>query len=163
MRRPALALALALLLPAVAAAQSSEPVGLTASLSIAGGAELGLPDGAGSAGLGELEGAIGYEFESIGLRPELGVVLGLAPGTDLAFRPGVRLSLPGVPVQFRAAFDASTARVPGMRWRWLLLGVSYELRFTDVLALFGEVDSGAPLNSQAGLPLLFRAGATFRF
>lgn len=168
MRRPTLVLTLAaVLLPSLAAAQSSAqssaPLGFTTSLSIAGGAELGLDEGEGKAGLGELEASLGYDFESVGVRPELALVLGLAPGTDLAVRPGVRLALPGVPVQLRAALDASTARVSGMRWRWLLLGVATELRFTDVLALFGEIDSGAPLNSAAGLPLLFRAGATFRF
>jgi hypothetical protein len=166
MRRPTLtvlAALSALLLPSLGAAQSSVPSGVTASLSLAGGAELGLASNAGGAGLGELEGAIGYEFESVGLRPELGLVIGLAPGSDFAFRPGVRLALPGVPLQFRAALDASTARVSGLSWRWLLLGVATELRFTSTLALFGELDSGAPLNSRAGLPLLFRAGAAFRF
>jgi len=162
MRRPALAAALlALALPSLAAAQSA-PSGVTGSLSIAGGAELGLPDGE-KAGLGEIELAVGYEFESVGLRPELGLVLGLAPSSDFSFRPGVRVALPAVPVQLVAALDASTARVSGMRLRWLLLGVATELRLTGAFALFGELDRGAPLNSRAGLPLLFRAGATFRF
>jgi hypothetical protein len=144
-----------------APAPSSAPRNVTGSVSLAGGAELGLGEGEGKAGLGELEATIGYELESI--RPELGLVLGLAPDSSFALRPGVRFAIRGVPFQFRAALDASSSRRSGLGWRWLLLGIAAELRFTSVLGLFAELDSGAPLSSAAGLPLLFRGGATFRF
>jgi hypothetical protein len=144
-------------------APSSAPLNVTGTVSLAGGAELGLGEGEGKAGLGELEATIGYELESLGIRPELGLVLGLAPDSSFALRPGARFAIRGVPFQFRAALDASSSRRSGLGWRWLLLGVAAELRFTSVLGLFAELDSGAPLSSAAGLPLLFRGGATFRF
>jgi hypothetical protein len=50
-----------------------------------------------------------------------------------------------------------------MRWRWLMVGAAWELRFTSEFALFAEVDSGIPLGSDVGVPLLLRGGATFRF
>jgi hypothetical protein len=151
-------------LPRLAEAQAAPaPLGVTGSLSLAGGTELGLEKGLGRPGLGELEAALGYELGSLGLRPELGLVLGMAPDTSFAVRPGVRLDIQGVPFQLRAALDASNARRSGLHWRWLLLGIAGELRFTSVLGLFAEVDSGAPLSSAAGLPLLVRGGAQFRF
>jgi hypothetical protein len=75
----------------------------------------------------------------------------------------VRWSLPTVPVQLRVALDAANARDRSLRWRWLLVGAATEVRFTSVLGLYAEIDTGAPLNSDAGLPLLVRGGASFRF
>ncbi len=169
MRRPALALALAALaVPAVAPAQDAGegaaggiPTGLTASLSLGGGAELGLDKG--KAGVFEMEAAVGYEIGTSGVRPELGATLGLAPESHVALRPGLRFTLPTFPVQLRAALDFSNARRSGLGARWLLLGVAGEMRLTSLLGLFAEVDTGAPLASEAGLPLLLRAGASFRF
>jgi hypothetical protein len=163
---PALAAALTALSPAAPTAQepgAPAPVstGLTASMSLGGGGEMGLSSG--KAGVLELEAAVGYEVASIGLRPELAVAFGLAPDTNVAIRPGVRWSLPDIPIQLRAAIDVSNARGDGLRWRWLLVGAAAELRLTSLFALYAEVDTGAPLNSEAGLPLLVRGGASFRF
>ncbi len=161
---PAAALA-GLLLPAAALAEEAAPLplstGLTTSVSLGGGGELGLESG--KPGVVEMEAAVGWEVESVGLRPELAVGLGVAPDGHVALRPGVRWSIPGFPLQLRAALDASNARVSGLHWRWLLVGALAEIRFTSLLGLYGEVDTGAPLASQAGLPLLVRAGASFRF
>ncbi len=166
MPRPILlVLALSALSPLRSAAQEGPaapaPTGLTASVSLGGGGELGLSSG--KAGVLEIEGAVGYEFTAVGLRPEVALALGLAPDTNLALRPGVRWSIPEFPVQLRAAIDLSNARDSGLRWRWLLVGAAAELRLTALFGLYGEVDTGAPLNSKAGLPLLLRGGASFRF
>ncbi len=48
-------------------------------------------------------------------------------------------------------------------WRWLLVGAAAEVRLTSLFGLYGEIDTGAPLSSTAGLPLLLRGGASFRF
>jgi hypothetical protein len=167
MRHPALvalaALAAVLSAPALAQEGGPQPVstGLTATASIGGGAEMGLEEG--KDGVLEAEVAVGWELESIGVRPELAIALGLEPDNHVAFRPGVRVSLPGLPIQLRAALDASNARDTDLRWRWLLVGAAAEVRFTNLLGLYGEIDTGAPLGSEAGLPLLVRAGASFRF
>lgn len=157
--------ALALLAPLAAPAQEGGPAplstGLTASVSLGGGTELGLDEG--DAGVLELEAAVGYELTSLGLRPELAAALGVAPDGHVALRPGLRWTIPGFPIQLRVALDASNARDRDLRWRWLLVGAAAEVRFTSLLALYGEVDTGAPLGSHAGLPLLVRAGASFRF
>jgi hypothetical protein len=142
-------------------AMGGAPTGLTASASLGAGGELGLESG--KAGVFELELAVGYEFADIGLRPELAVAFGLEPDSNVAIRPGLRFELPGLPVQLRAAFDASTSRGGDLHWRWLLLGAAAELRLTGLFGLFAEVDTGAKLSSNAGLPLLLRAGASFRF
>jgi hypothetical protein len=126
-----------------------------------GGGELGLESG--KAGVLEIEAAVGYEVTSVGLRPELALAFGLAPDTNVALRPGVRWTLPDFPIQLRAAIDLSNARDSGLRWRWLLVGAAAEVRLTSLFGLYGEIDTGAPLNSKAGLPLLLRAGASFRF
>ena len=137
------------------------PTGLTVTASLGGGGELGLSSG--KAGVSELEGTVGYELAGGLLRPELGATLGLSPDTHVALRPGVRVPLPNVPIQIRAALDASNSRGgTGLDWRWLLVGVAAELRWTSVLGLYAEVDTGARLSSKAGLPLLVRAGASFR-
>jgi hypothetical protein len=161
----ALAAALSALSPAAPSAQEGTPApastGLTASASLGGGGELGLESG--KSGVLELELAVGYEVASVGLRPELGLAFGLAPDTNVALRPGVRWSIPEFPIQLRLAIDLSNARDGGLRWRWLLVGAAAEVRLTSLLGLFGEIDTGAPLNSKAGLPLLVRGGASFRF
>lgn len=160
-----LVLLLAAVAPLVPLAQEPGPTpistGLTASVALGGGAELGLEDG--DAGVLELEAAVGWEFESAGLRPELAVALGVAPDGHVAIRPGLRWTLPDVPVQLRVAVDASNARDTGLRWRWLLVGAATEIRFTSLLGLYGEIDTGAPLGAESGLPLLVRGGASFRF
>jgi hypothetical protein len=135
--------------------------GLTASVSLGGGGELGLSEG--KAGVVELEAAVGYELTSVGLRPELGATFGLAPDTHVALRPGIRWTIPEFPIQLRVALDLSNARDHGLHWRWLLVGAAYEVRLTSLFGLFGEIDTGAPLGSSAGLPLLLRGGASFRF
>jgi hypothetical protein len=163
-------LATALLALAPLAGTAAEPAppgpppvtgGLTASASLGGGAELGLDSG--KAGVLELEAAVGWEIESVGLRPEISAALGLEPDGHVALRPGVRWNIPGFPIQLRAAFDASNSRGSGLHWRWLLIGAAGEIRFTNLLGIFGEIDTGAKLASGAGLPLLVRAGASFRF
>jgi len=163
MRRLALA-ALVVLAPPAAGAQDaaqSVPTALTASVSLGGGGELGLESG--DAGVLELEAAVGWDIESLGIRPELAAALGIAPDGHVAIRPGLRWTIPGFPIHLRVAADASNARDTDFRWRWLLLGVSAEVRFTSLLGLYGEIDTGAPLGSEAGLPLLLRTGASFRF
>ncbi len=162
-----LALAAALLSLSAAPSSAQEPApapvstGLTATVSMGGGGELGLDSG--KAGVLEVEAAVGYEMTSIGLRPELALAFGLAPDANVALRPGVRWTIPEFPIQLRAALDLSNARDSGLRWRWLLVGAAGELRLTSLFGLYGEIDTGAPLNSKAGLPLLLRAGASFRF
>lgn len=165
MRRSLLAL-LALAPLAAAAAKPASPgasmaTGLTATASLAGGGELGLESG--KAGILELEAGVGWEIESIGLRPELALALGIEPDGHIALRPGVRWSIPGFPIQLRAALDASNSRRDSLHWRWLLIGAAGEIRFTSLLALFAEIDTGAPIAADSGLPLLVRAGAAFRF
>ena len=147
--------------PAPEGALGGAPTGLTASASLGAGGELGLDSG--KQGVFELELAVGYEFADIGLRPELAMAFGLAPDSNVAIRPGVRYELPGLPVQLRAALDASTSRGGDLHWRWLLLGAAAEVRLTGLFGLFGEVDTGFKLSSRYGLPLLVRAGASFRF
>jgi hypothetical protein len=165
-RLPISALALcALLAPLAGVAQPAgappPSTGLTASASLAGGGELGLKSG--KAGVLELEAALGWELESAGLRPELAATIGLEPDGHVALRPGVRWTLPGFPIQLRGALDASNSRRSTLHWRWLLVGAAGEIRFTSLLALYAEIDTGAPLASDAGLPLLLRGGASFRF
>lgn len=157
------ALAAASAAPLRAAAQGAPgepPSGLTASFSLAGGGELGLDDGE-EAGFGEVEVTAGWEFE--GWRPEVALAAGVRPEGHVALRAGARFDLPGMPLALRVAADAANARGDGLRWRWLLVGLAAEIRFTSQLGLYAEVDSGAPLNGDAGVPLLARAGATFRF
>jgi hypothetical protein len=137
------------------------PTGLTVLASLGGGGELGLDKG--KAGVFELEGVVGYEVANGLFRPELGAAIGLSPDGHVALRPGVRFGLPNLPIQLRAALDASNSRgATGLDWRWLLVGVAGEIRWTSLLGLYAEVDTGARLSSRAGLPLLVRVGASFR-
>ena len=153
--------------PAPAAAPAAEsplggaPTGLVAGASLGAGGELGLDSG--KEGVFELELSLGYDIADIGLRPELSAAFGLAPDSNVAIRPGVRFELPGLPIQLRAALDASTSRGGDLHWRWLLLGAAAELRLTGLFGLFAEVDTGVKLSSRSGLPLLVRTGASFRF
>jgi len=159
-----LGLALALLaLPALARAEPSggEPSGLTLDASLGGGGEMGLSHG--KPGVLEIEAVVGYAFREQGLRPELALALGMAPDTNVGIRPGLRWSVPESPFQLRGALDAANARSSGWHWRWLLVGVAGELRVTSLFGFFGEVDTGVPLSSRFGVPLLLRAGASFRF
>lgn len=162
MRRTAAALVTALALAPAAARPAEGETGLVSTFSLGAGGELGLDDGE-KAGVVELEGTVGYELAGTGARPELGFALGAAPDSHVAIRPGVRFTLPVVPLQLRAALDASTSRDGDLRWRWLLVGVGYEVRFTSLLGFFGGLDSGFKLSSGAGVPLLIRAGISLRF
>jgi hypothetical protein len=147
--------------PADHAGPAGSPTGLTVTVSLGGGGELGLESG--KSGVLELEGAVGYEFPG-GIRPELAAALGVAPDSNVALRPGVRVGVPSLPIQVRVALDASTSRkATGLDWRWFLVGVAGEVRLTSLLGLYGEIDTGAGLSSKAGLPLLIRGGASFRF
>ena len=159
MRRALLVVAAAL---ATAPALSSAQVpGLTGSLSLAGGSELGLDSG--KAGLFELAATAGYELGTMGLRPELGLAVGLAPDGHLALRPGLSWSVPGFPLRLRVAVDASNARDSSFGWRWLLVGGAAELRLTGRLAFDGGLDLGLPLAGKAGVPILLRVGTSLRF
>ncbi|HYG67199.1 MAG TPA: hypothetical protein VD838_06045 [Anaeromyxobacteraceae bacterium] len=162
MRAPLLAaLVLAGLLPAAPShAQDAGPV-FTASLG--GGAELGLDEGE-DEGLAELEATAGWEFADFPVRPEVGLVVGLQPDTHAGFRAGLRYLFPDSPFQLRAAFESSSVRNRDLFYRRaILLGVAAEARITGEFGLFAELDSGIPLRDSAGVPLLFRGGASLRF
>jgi hypothetical protein len=157
------ALAVLGLAPSLAAAQAPlepSPTGLSLTASLGGGGEVGLDHG--KAGIFEVEGTAGYELGPSGFRPEVGLAFGLDPDTHFAVRPGVRWTIPAVPVQVRAALDASNSREGGLHWRWLLVGLAAEMRLTGLLGLYAEVDSGAPLSSDHGVPLLVRGGISLR-
>jgi hypothetical protein len=142
------------------AAAVEAPTGVVFGAGVGGGVELGV--GEEKAGLAESELLLGWEHAATGLRPELAFGLGLAPDTHVALRPGIRWVAPELPIQLRLAADWSNAR--GDRgWRWLLLGAAFELRWTSAFSLFAGLDLGFPLASGAGLPLLARGGAAFRF
>lgn len=155
-----LALLAAVALAAVPARAVEPPSGLVFGAGVGGGVELGLEDQ--KAGLAEAEFSLGWEHAATGLRPEVGVGLGLAPDTHVLIRPGVRWVIPELPIQVRAALDWSNARGE-RRFRWILLGAAFELRWTSAFSLFAGVDLGFPVGAEAGLPLLGRGGASFRF
>jgi hypothetical protein len=158
----AAAVLLALGAPSLApAAEDSPPLGIVGTFSLAGGGELGLEEGEGRPGVVELEALVGYELGPF--RPELALAIGLRPDGHVALRPGVRYALPSFPIAIRVALDAANGRDRDFSWRWLLVGAAGEIQFTSGLGLFAEVDAGAPLSSGAGLPLLVRGGASFRF
>ena len=154
------ALALAPSLVAAQAPLAPAPTGFSLTASFGGGGEVGLDHG--QAGVLEVEGTAGYELGDSGFRPEVGLAFGLDPDTHVAIRPGVRWSIPAVPVQVRGALDASNSREGGLHWRWLLVGLATEMRLTGLLGLYAEVDSGAPLSSDHGVPLLVRGGISLR-
>lgn len=146
--------------PAPAATHEVGPGQLVVTGSVGAGGELGLAAGE-KTGVVEIEVTGGYEFRSLALRPELGLTLGLAPDTHFAIRPGIRWTLPDMPLQLRAALDFANSRGK-TEWRWLLLGAAVEIRLTGVFGLFAGIDSGVPLAGAAGVPFLVRAGASFR-
>jgi len=170
-----LAACVALALPVQALGQAAEPAAPSAASapstlvlggSLAGGAELGLASG--KAGLFEMELLAGWDIPGsaagtgLVIRPELALALGAAPDGHVALRPGVRVAIPTTPLWLRGAFDWSTARGKGPTWRWALVGAAWEIRMTSFLGFDFEVDTGVPVSGRAGLPLLLRAGATFR-
>ena len=140
---------------------ASKPVGLIVSANLGGGGQLGSGSAYDPPGIFELEAGVAYDIV-FGIAPQLTMVLGMAPGASFAIRPGIEWFIPETPFYVRAAFDAST-QVGYMAWRWVLLGVGASLRITDTLGFLAEFDSGFPLSSGAGVPLLVRAGAFARF
>lgn len=137
------------------------PSGLVLMYSNALGPELFAERRGGGNTLAETELLIGYDVAP-GIRPELAGVLGIEPDLHGGIRLGVRLSLPALPVQLRVALDASNARNRTFDWRFLLVGAAQELHLTSSVSVCGEIDTGVPLRSGAGLPLLFRVGAVVR-
>jgi len=163
---PAPGLAQAAKAAPLAGSAQGGPSALVLGGSLAGGAELGLSSG--KAGLLELELLAGWDLDaSTGgtgfiIRPELGLALGAAPDGHVALRPGVRVAVPATPLWLRAAADWSTARGKDPAWRWVLLGAAWEVRMTSFLGFTLEADTGIPVSGRSGVPLLVRAGATFR-
>jgi hypothetical protein len=146
---------------AVRAEERATPVGFQASVDLGGGGQPGTGSAYGGASLFEMEATFLYDV-ALGLGPELSFVLGMTPGTYFAIRPGIRWSVPETPFYLRVVVDAST-QIGYMSWRWVLLGAGFQLRFTDVLGFFAEGDTGFPIASGAGVPLLIRAGAFVSF
>jgi hypothetical protein len=134
--------------------QSQKRIATTVSL--AGGLEAGST----SNGLGELELTVGYEFGDV--RPELGVILGLAPNDHAAFRPGVHVDIARLPVYGRGALDYGNER-DGWKVRWIVLGAGAEARLTSEMGAFVEGDVGFPMASDFGLALIARGGFSLRF
>ena len=151
-----LAAAAILALPGVA-----RPAGLVLSANIGGGGQVGTGSAYDPPSVFELEVGVAYEV-LFGIAPQLSMVLGMSPGTSFAIRPGLEWFIPETPFYLRAAVDAST-QVGYLEWRWLLLGAGFALKITDVLGFMVEGDSGFPLASGVGVPLLVRAGAFARF
>jgi hypothetical protein len=141
-------------------ATSTLPYGVTISADLGGGGRLGGGSQYTSRGIFEGEVTAGYDL-AMGIRPELSVMLGLAPHSYAGLRLGVHYSVADSPFYARFALDGSTERGTA-RWRWLLGGAGGEVRLTDVLGGFAEADLGIPLSSGAGVPVLIRAGVTFR-
>jgi len=147
--------------PADPPSGGSGPVGLVVSADVGGGGQLGAGSAYDPPAVFELEFGVAYEV-FFGLAPQVSMVLGMSPGTTFAIRPGLEWFIPETPFYVRAAFDAST-QIGYLNWRWLLLGGGFALRITDVLGFLVEGDSGIPLASGVGVPLLVRAGAFARF
>jgi hypothetical protein len=139
----------------------SRPTGLVLSADLGGGGQLGTGSAYDPPGVFELEVGVAYEV-FFGLAPQLSMALGMAPGASFAIRPGLEWFIPETPFYLRAAFDAST-QIGYLAWRWMLLGGGAAIRITDVLGFLVEADSGFPLSSGVGVPLLIRAGAFARF
>jgi hypothetical protein len=145
--------------PAEAEPVPSGPSGASLSATLGAGGETGLSTG--RSGLLELELTGGWEHRATRLRPELGLVLGVAPENSMAIRAGLRAGLAEVPIGLRAAIDVSNARHRGLHARWILLGGAWELRVTTLLSFTVGLDFGVPLSGSAGVPILFRGGGTF--
>lgn len=159
--RPLLAAALLAAVCAPASAQdrrrgeSRPSSGFTASADLGGGGDL-----SGPTGVFEVELVGGYALGK-GWALELGLVLGMAPGNYFGLRPGVHWAI-SQPFYLRGALDVAGPN-GSLDWRWLLLGGGVELRVTDVVGGFLEADTGIPLSSAFGLPLLARGGVFFSF
>jgi hypothetical protein len=139
----------------------SAPVGLVVSVDLGGGGQVGASSAYDPPAVFEFELGVAWEI-AFGLAPQISMVLGMAPGTSFAIRPGLEWFIPETPFYVRAAVDAST-QIGYLKWRWLLLGAGLALRITDVLGFMVEGDTGIPLASGFGVPLLLRAGAFTRF
>jgi len=137
------------------------PVGFIVSADIGGGGQPGAGSAYSPSGVFEFEAGVAYEV-FFGIAPQLSMVLGMSPGAYFAIRPGLEWFIPETPFFLRAAFDAST-QIGYLEWRWLLLGAGLAIKITDVLGFMVEGDSGFPLASGVGVPLLIRAGAFARF
>lgn len=140
------------------AGSAGGPLGFVVSADLGGGGTLG---GDAPHGLFEGEVGVGYDF-ALGLRPELTLVIGLAPSGHVGLRPGLHYALPDLPFYVRGALDWSTL-LANRSWRWLLVGAGSEVRLTDVLGGFAEADLGLPLGRDIGVGVLLRAGVSFRF
>ncbi len=165
--RPVLGALAAMLLVLPGAARPADPpsgsgpVGLIVSADLGGGGQIGTGSAYDPPGIFELEVGVAYDV-AFGIAPQLSMVLGMAPGASFAIRPGLEWFIPETPFYLRAAVDAST-QVGYLAWRWMLLGGGAAIRVTDVLGFMLEGDSGFPLSSGAGVPLIVRAGAFARF
>jgi hypothetical protein len=155
---------LALLCPVSGSAETAKPdpaprgqLGLVVTADVGGGGTLG-----GDAPHGLFEGEVGVGYDvALGLRPELTLLVGVAPSGHVGLRPGLHYAFPDLPLYVRGALDWSTL-LSHRSWRWLLAGVGAELRLTDVMGGFAEVDLGLPLGRDIGLGVLVRAGVSFR-
>ncbi len=155
---------LALLCPVSSSAQEAttnpapgELAGLVVTADVGGGGTLG---GDAPHGLFESEVGVGYDL-ALGLRPELTLVVGVAPSSHVGLRPGLHYALTDLPLYVRAALDWST-QLSDRPCRWLLGGAGVELRLTDVMGGFAEMELGLPLGRDVGLGVLVRAGVSFR-
>lgn len=160
--RMAAALALvALALPAAGQSPAPGRQGPSAFADLGGGGAVsGSRGDATSGGVFEAEVGAGYDLGQ-GLRPELGLLVGLAPTGYLGLRPGLRYTLDQLPFSFRGALDFAAPH-GSWRMRFLLAGAATEVRFTDLLGVFAQADLGIPVASKAGLAFLVRAGVSVR-
>ncbi len=150
--------------PGAACAQArrpATPIGLSVSLDVGAGGAAGAEAPYTPSGVLEAEIIVGYLLGK-GLAPELGLVLGMSPGSYVALRPGLHYALPDMPFYIRAALDFSTVPTDLVA-RWLLLGGGGELRLTSQTGGFAELCTGIPLASAAGVPFLVRAGMFVSF
>jgi hypothetical protein len=155
------------LVPTLAAAQETGSrawvpgqSGFVLSFDLGGGTTLGGGSQYTPRGRFESELIAGYEFP-VGIRPEFGLVLGMAPNSHVGLRPGVHIALPNLPLYFRAALEWSSIDGP-LQLRWLQGGVGAETRLTGMLSGFAEFDLGMPLQNDSGVTVLVRAGIAVR-
>jgi hypothetical protein len=134
--------------------------GFVLGFDLGGGTTFGAGSRYTSAGRFDGELSVGYEFP-YGIRPEIAVALGIAPGQFFAIRPGVHVAIPETPFYVRGALDWTTISGVGT-WRWLIAGAGGEIRLTGVLSGFAEVDLGLPVRSNTGVETLLRAGISVR-
>lgn len=137
-------------------ADRQRTTGATISVDLGGGGDLGGPTGVFEAEMG-----VGFHVGG-GLSPELSLILGMAPGNYFGLRPGLHWAIAETPFYLRLALDAAGPSGK-LEWRWLVLGGGLELRLTDVVGTFLEADTGIPLGSGFGVPLLARGGVFFSF